>query len=45
VIEKIAEIFYGNIKVLLFKDDNINNQYLKITALTKFCGSLCKKLD
>jgi hypothetical protein len=42
---KITKIFCENIKVLLFEDGNIKNQYLEITALTKSEGIYVKKLD
>jgi hypothetical protein len=35
VTEKITEIFCENMKVLLFEDENIKDQYLKITILAK----------
>jgi hypothetical protein len=32
---KATEIFFGNMKLLLFEDRNINDQYLEITILAK----------
>jgi hypothetical protein len=43
--EKATKILCRNMKVLLFEDENIKDQYLKITTLTKFWGPLCKKID
>jgi hypothetical protein len=34
--EKATKILCRNMKVLLFEDENIKDQYLKITTLTKF---------
>jgi hypothetical protein len=45
VAGKATKIFFGNMKLLLFEDMNINDQYLEITILVKNCGHLCKKLD
>jgi hypothetical protein len=32
-VEKATKMFYENMKVLLFEDENIKNHYLKIKTL------------
>jgi hypothetical protein len=43
-VEKAAKIFCGNMKVLLFEDEEYKEPTLKITTLVKIWGALYKKI-